>query len=141
MEHPTEAWTAADSRSVSVGRSAQVFDPPSRCKLRKRSHRSCESHGDKGSGHGGAIALAKSIRGAANRIHSPGVPGPRDCVERKVVAADPRTYFHYYGKSRTHLALGKDAPEPRAVHKPENGLIVEIPEVGELHHRYERRAA
>ncbi|PYT23356.1 MAG: hypothetical protein DMG57_32125, partial [Acidobacteria bacterium] len=40
-----------------------------------------------------------------------------------------RSYFHYYGKSRTHLALAKDAPEPRAVHKPENGFIVEIPEV------------
>jgi len=52
-----------------------------------------------------------------------------------------RSYFHYYGKSRTHLALAKDAPEPRAVHKPENGFIVEIPEVGGLHHRYERRAA
>jgi hypothetical protein len=79
----------ADSRSVSVGRSAPVLDPRSRCNLRKRSYRSRERHGHKGSGHGGAIALAKSIRGAANRIHSPGVPGPRDCVEREVVAADP----------------------------------------------------
>ena len=52
-----------------------------------------------------------------------------------------RSYFHYYGRSRTHLALPKDAPEPRAVDKPEKGLIVEIPEVGGLHHRYERRAA
>jgi hypothetical protein len=54
---------------------------------------------------------------------------------------DLRSYFHYYGKSRTHLALAKDAPEPRPIHKPENGLIVEIAEVGGLHHRYEPRAA
>lgn len=121
--------------------SAQVFDPRSRCNLRKGCHRSRERHGDRGSGQGGAIALAKSIRGAANRIHSPGVPGPRDCVEREVVVVDLRSYFHYYGKSRTHLALAKDAPEPRPIHKPENGLIVEIAEVGGLHHRYEPRAA
>jgi hypothetical protein len=50
-------------------------------------------------------------------------------------------YFSYYHKSRTHLSLGKDAPEPRAIHPPSMGNIVEIPEVGGLHHRYERRAA
>jgi hypothetical protein len=46
-----------------------------------------------------------------------------------------------YEKSRTHLALAKDAPEPRAVDGPENGRIVAIPQVGGMHHRYERRAA
>jgi hypothetical protein len=44
-------------------------------------------------------------------------------------------------KSRTHLALAKDAPEPRAVDRPENGRIAAILQVGGLHHRYERRAA
>ena len=47
----------------------------------------------------------------------------------------------YYHRSRTHLSLGKDAPEPRAVQPPTMGEIVELPEVGGLHHRYERRAA
>jgi hypothetical protein len=46
-----------------------------------------------------------------------------------------------YHRSRTHLSLGKDAPEPRAVQPPTMGEIVELPEVGGLHHRYERRAA
>ena len=50
-------------------------------------------------------------------------------------------YFCYYHKSRTHLSLRKDAPETRAVHPPRMGSIVEIPEVGGLHHHYERRAA
>ena len=50
-------------------------------------------------------------------------------------------YARYYNGSRTHLALGKDAPEPRAVHRFELGKIVASPEVGGLHHRYERRAA
>ena len=32
-----------------------------------------------------------------------------------------RSYFRYYHGSRTHLALAKDAPEPRAVEPPETG--------------------
>ena len=44
-------------------------------------------------------------------------------------------------RSRTHLSLGKDAPEPRDVQPPELGEVIELPQVGGLHHRYERRAA
>jgi putative transposase len=44
-------------------------------------------------------------------------------------------------QSRTHLSLGKDSPESRAVQPPELGRIVAIPQLGGLHHRYERRAA
>ncbi len=50
-------------------------------------------------------------------------------------------YFAYYQRSRTHLALGKDAPEFRAVEPLEQGRVVAIPQVGRLHHRYQRRAA
>ena len=50
-----------------------------------------------------------------------------------------KRYFAHYHRSRTHLALGKDAPDRRAVMP--NGKIIAIPEVGGLHHRYERRAA
>ena len=39
------------------------------------------------------------------------------------------------------LSLGKDSPEPRAVQPPSMGEIVEMPEVGGLHHRYIRQAA
>ena len=52
-----------------------------------------------------------------------------------------QSYFAYYQGSRTHLALGKDAPEPRAVEPPAQGRVVAIPQVGGLHHRYQRRAA
>ena len=38
-------------------------------------------------------------------------------------------------------ALDRDAPEPRAVQGPELGEIIELPEVGGLHHRYVRAAA
>jgi hypothetical protein len=50
-------------------------------------------------------------------------------------------YRRYYNRSRMHLALEKDAPEPRAVHERELGEVVAFPEVGGLHHRYECRAA
>jgi hypothetical protein len=52
-----------------------------------------------------------------------------------------RSYLRYYHGSRTHLALEKDAPEPRAVEPPECGRVVALPHVGGLHHRYVRRAA
>src|ERR1035438_4172711 len=96
---------AANSRSVSVGRSAPVFDPRSKYNLRKRSHRSREGHGHRGSGHGGAITLAKSVRGATNRIHSPGVPEPRDRVEREGFAADPSKLLALLRKIAHALSL------------------------------------
>ncbi len=43
--------------------------------------------------------------------------------------------------ARTHLSLGKDAPEPRSVRPPSQGRVVEVPYVGGLHHEYLRRAA
>src|ERR1039458_2945082 len=49
--------------------------------------------------------------------------------------------FAYYHRSRTHWGLNKDAPEPRPVQGPEEGKIVSLPQVGGLHHRYERLAA
>ena len=52
-----------------------------------------------------------------------------------------RSYIAYYHRSRTHLSLCKDAPEPRAKQPPDLGAVIEIAEVGGLHHRYERRAA
>ena len=56
---------------------------------------------------------------------------------RRILAS----YLDYYHCSRTHLGLQKDAPEPRPVQRPAMGQIVELPQVGGLHHRYERSAA
>jgi len=50
-------------------------------------------------------------------------------------------YLGYYHTSRTHLLLDKDTPEPRPVHPREIGRVIAIPQVGGLHHPYERRAA
>jgi hypothetical protein len=50
-------------------------------------------------------------------------------------------YFRYYHQTRTHLALDKDAPDRRPVELAVAGKIVQLPEVGGLHHRYLRQAA
>ena len=50
-------------------------------------------------------------------------------------------YVAYYLRSRTHLALGKDAPIPRPIASPSVGRVVAIPQLGGLHHRYESKAA
>jgi hypothetical protein len=52
-----------------------------------------------------------------------------------------KSYFEYYEHSRTHLSLEKDAPISRTVQASELGRVIELPQVGGLHHRYERRAA
>jgi putative transposase len=71
----------------------------------------------------------------------------RECLNHVLVLGETHLrrilarYFEYYHQSRTHLALDKDAPYARPVELSQAGRIVEIPEVGGLHHRYVRRAA
>jgi putative transposase len=71
----------------------------------------------------------------------------RECLDHVIVFHENslrrtlNSYLDYYHRSRTHLSLAKDSPEPRAIQPPEMGSIVAIPQVAGLHHRYERRAA
>ena len=71
----------------------------------------------------------------------------RECLDHVIMLKHDHlhrlleNYFAYYHRSRTHLALEKDAPEPRSVRGPDVGKVVAFPEVGRLHHRYKRRAA
>jgi len=71
----------------------------------------------------------------------------RECLDHVIVLGQRhlrkilQSYFDYYLQSRTHLSLAKDAPASRRVQPPELGKVVELPQVGGLHHRYERRAA
>jgi putative transposase len=71
----------------------------------------------------------------------------RECLDH-VIALNERhvcrivtSYARYYNRARTHLALAKDAPEPRGIQARATGRIVAFPDVGGLHHRYERVAA
>ena len=71
----------------------------------------------------------------------------RDCLDHVIVLNERHlkrvlsSYFDYYHRWRTHLSLEMDAPDPRPIHGPERGRIVEFPEVGGLHHHYERLTA
>jgi putative transposase len=71
----------------------------------------------------------------------------RECLNHMIVLSEQhlrrilKSYFRYYHESRTHLSLSKDAPESRAIQANELERIVQIPQLGGLHHRYERRAA
>jgi hypothetical protein len=71
----------------------------------------------------------------------------RECLDHVIVLGERRLrnilkgYFDYSEHTRTHLSLSKDAPCPRASEPPEVGPVVQVPQVGGLHHRYQRRAA
>jgi putative transposase len=71
----------------------------------------------------------------------------RECLNHVIVMNEwhlrriLKSYFSYYHRSRTHLSLNKDAPGSRPVQDLQAGRIIQIREVGGLHHRYERRAA
>ena len=70
----------------------------------------------------------------------------RECLNHVIPVSERQlrgilhAYERYYNYSRTHIALGNDAPVPRRIHRKYLGKnIISIPEVGGLHHRYERR--
>jgi len=71
----------------------------------------------------------------------------RECLDRVIVLHERHLrrlltrYFAYDHRWRTHLSLAMDCPESRPVHAPVKGRVVAVPEVGGLHHHYERRAA
>jgi hypothetical protein len=66
----------------------------------------------------------------------------RDCLDHMIVRNEDHlrrilaAYAGYYNGTRTHLALGKDAPEPRSVESV--GRIFSVPLIGGLHHKYAR---
>jgi transposase InsO family protein len=70
----------------------------------------------------------------------------RECLDHVIILNERhlrrmlRAYLSYYHRSRTHLALGKDAPESRPASSGASTIVV-TPEVGGLHHRYDRQAA
>jgi transposase InsO family protein len=141
-EHPTEAWTAQQIRETFPWNEAPRY------LIRDRD----AIFGQEVIAVAKGMGISEVVTAARSPWQNPYVERligsiRRECLDHVIVWNERslrqtlRSYFRYYGKSRTHLALAKDAPEPRPIHKSEKGLIVEIPEVGGLHHRYERRAA
>ena len=70
----------------------------------------------------------------------------RECLDHVIVINERhlrrllRAYLVYYNTVRPHQALGNESPHPRAVQPPARGRIVAVPQVGGLHHRYQRVA-
>ena len=71
----------------------------------------------------------------------------RECLDHLVIFNERHlrrvftSYLDYYHRTRTHLSLDKDCPEPRPIQVPKVGKIIAIPQVGGMHHRYQRLAA
>jgi transposase InsO family protein len=140
--HPTAEWTAQQLRE------AFPWDSAPRYLLRDR---------DRIFGHDfveqvkamGIKQILSAPRSPWQRAYVERVIGTirRECLDHMVVFNERSLSRHlqafvgYYHRTRTHLALQKDAPDPRSVQLPNAGRIISIPEVGGLHHRYERRAA
>lgn len=70
----------------------------------------------------------------------------RECLDHVIVFSARglqqvmNLYCRYYAQTRTHLSLHKDSAIPRPIAPACAGRIVAIPQVGGLHHRYDRAA-
>ena len=140
-EHPTAEWTAQQLRE------AFPWDRAPRFLVRDRDR-----------AFQGWTDTAKAM-GMNNILTAPRSPWQntycerfigsvrRECLDHVIVFSTTGLqqlmdrYCAYYERSRTHLSLDKDAPIHRPLVPPSEGRIVAIPQVGGLHHRYERRAA
>jgi Integrase core domain len=66
----------------------------------------------------------------------------RDCLDHVVIFGEQdlrrilTLYSLYYNETRTHLGLSKDTPLRRAIER--SGMIVSVPILSGLHHRYMR---
>ncbi len=140
--HPTAEWTGQQLRE------AFPFDQLPRYLLRDRD----AIFGDDFRGQVRNMGIQEVLctpRSPWQRAYVERVIGSirRECFDHVIVFHESslrRTldqYFDYYHRSRTHLSLGKDSPEPRPIQPPGMGSIVAVPQLGGLHHRYERKAA
>jgi putative transposase len=140
--HPTAEWTGQQLRE------AFPFDQLPRYLLRDRDRIFGDDFQEQLRDMGICEVLS-APRSPWQRAYVERVIGSirRECLDHVIVFHENalrrtlHSYFDYYHRSRTHLSLGKDSLEPRAIQPPEMGSIVAVPQVGGLHHRYERRAA
>ena len=141
-EHPTSAWTAQQLTE------AFPWDEAPRYLLRDRD----STYGGEFQGRARDLGIEEVLTTARSPWQNPYVERligsiRRDCLDHVVVLNERHLkrvlvdYLDYYHDSRTHMSLDGDCPEPREVHSPEMGDVVELPRVGGLHHRYERCAA
>jgi transposase InsO family protein len=140
--HPTAEWTAHQLRE------ALPWDSAPRYLLRDRDRIFGQEFVEQVKAMGIKQVLS-APRSPWQRAYIERVIGTirRECLDHVIVLHQAslsrhlNQFFEYYHRSRCHLSLEKDPPEPRPVQPPEQGCIASVPQVGGLHHRYERRAA
>ena len=70
----------------------------------------------------------------------------RECLDHFLILNEAhlrrllRAYGAYYNTTRPHQSLDNNSPQPRVIEPPACGRITAIPQVGGLHHRYQRVA-
>jgi putative transposase len=70
----------------------------------------------------------------------------RECLDHCLILSEAhlrrllRAYGAYYNTTRPHQSLDHNSPQPRVIEPPPCGGIIAIPQVGGLHHRYQRVA-
>lgn len=140
--HPTAEWTSQQLRE------AFPFDTVPRI-----------LHRDRDGIYGNAVTATIKAMGIEQVLSAPRSPWQnpycervigtlrRELLDNVIVLGESharrllKEYVGYYNGSRTHLALAKDAPEPRALEPPSLGPVQARKVLGGLHHRYFRRAA
>jgi hypothetical protein len=141
-EHPTAAWTAQQIVDAFPDESAPAYLLRDRDQVYGRQFR----HRVKD------MAIEEVLTAPQSPWQNPFAERligsiRRECLNHVLVLGERHLhriltrYFSYYHQSRTHLALDKDAPDLRPIALPVTGTIVQLPEVGGLHHRYIRQAA
>ena len=141
-EHPTAPWL---SRQVTE---AFPWDTAPRYLLRDRDA-SYGSEFCKQVDAMGIIEVITAPRSPWQNAYVESVIGSirRECQDRIVIFNERHlrrvlsSYVDYYQRTRTHLSLDKDCPDPCPIMPRKIGKVVAIPKIGGLHHRYERLAA
>ena len=70
----------------------------------------------------------------------------RECLDHFIILSEAhlrrllRAYLAYYNTVRPHQALENNSPRPRDAQPPALGGVIAIPQVGGLHHHYQRAA-
>ena len=139
--HPTAGWL---SRQVSE---AFPWDTAPRYLLRDRD----ASYGSEFCKRADAMAITEVVtapRFPWQNAYVERVIGSirRECLDHIVIFNERHlrrvlsSYVDYHQRTRTHLSLDKDCPDPRPLMSPWIGRVVAIPQVSGLHHRYERLA-
>ena len=140
-DHPTAAWTAQQVVN------AFPWDMAPRYLLRDRDRV-----------YGADFQRRVEALGVEELVTAPRSPWQNPYMERFIGSARRECFDHvvvlgehharhvirhdlgYYHDARTHLSLGKDSPARRPVQSAADGPVA-IPQVGGLHHKYQRVAA